>query len=135
MKRDRNQKDGGLSTAPADPLKPWRDWFVQNEREWSETLTRMMKDESVARVVGQEINSALHRQQMLTQGMATPMAMMNLPTREDVIGLAERIGRLEDGLARIEAMFVQMRNALPGTVAPAPVPARTRKPAAARKAR
>ncbi len=107
-----------------DPMKAWRDWFVQNEREWSESLTRMMKDESVARSVGQEINAALYRQQMLTQGAATPMAMMNVPTRDDVVALGERIGQLEDAVARVEAALVQLKSGAPAS---APKPPRTRK--------
>jgi hypothetical protein len=108
-----------------DPLKAWRDWFVKNEREWSESLTRVMKEEAVARAVGQEINAALYSQQMLTQGMAGPLAAMNMPTRDDVNALGERLGRLEDAVARLEATLVQTRNAL----APQPgrKPPRTRK--------
>ena len=93
-----------------------------------------MKNEPVARAVGQEINAALHSQQMLTQGMAAPLAMMNLPTREDIVALGERLGRLEDAVARVEASLVQMRTrprpASPrGEAAP-----RTRKPPRARQA-
>ena len=116
-----------MSKAPAiaaDPMKAWRDWFVQNEREWSESLTRMLKDETVAKGMGQEIHAATHRQQMLTQGMAGPMAAMNLPTRDDLVALGERMGLVEDALARIEAMLVQSRS--PTTTKPP----RTRKPPA-----
>ena len=117
----------------SDPLKAWRDWFVENERAWSESLTRVMNTEPVSRAVGQEVNAALHSQQMLTQGMAAPLAMMNLPTREDVVALGERVGRLEDAVARVEAALVQMRSAPAGK--PTGKPARTRKPPARGAAR
>jgi hypothetical protein len=121
-------KDAGVpaAKAAADPLRAWRDWFVQNEREWSESLTKLMKEEAVARAVGQQINAALHAQQMMTQGMARPLEMLNLPAREDVVALGERIGRLEDAVARLEAAVVQMRSAAGRE--PARAPARTRKP-------
>ena len=120
-----------MSKPPAlDPLKAWRDWFVENERTWSESLTRIMDTEPVSRAVGREINAGLHTQQMLTQGMATPLAMMNLPTRDDVVALGERVGRLEDAVARVEAALVQMRNAGAPIAQPALKPARTRKPPA-----
>jgi hypothetical protein len=119
-------KTPSLPATAADPLKAWRDWFVQNEREWSESLTRVMKTEEVARAVGQQINAAVHGQQMLTQGMAGPLGMMNLPTRDDVVALGERLGRLEDAVARMEAMLVQTRDALAAD--PALKPPRTRKP-------
>ena len=114
----------GKAPAPIDPLKAWRDWFVQNERQWSESLTQILKSEPVARTVGQEINASLYRQQMMTQGMATSLQSMNLPTREDVIALGERIGQLEDSVARVEASLVRMRSA----TEPTAKPARTRKP-------
>ena len=117
--------------ATTDPLRAWREWFVQNEREWSESLTKVMKEETVARAVGQQINAALHAQQMVSQNMARPLEMLNLPARDDVVALGERIGRLEDAIARLEAAVVQMRaaNAPAGRDAAAR-PARTRRPRA-----
>lgn len=117
-----------LERSSTDPMKAWRDWFVRSERDWSEALTNLMKDDNVARAMGQEIHSGLYRQQMLTQGMAGPMAMMNLPTREDMVALAERVGALEDAVARVEAALTRMAPAA------SPRPARTRKPAARTKA-
>ncbi|MBH1965577.1 MAG: hypothetical protein I8H77_14640 [Comamonadaceae bacterium] len=93
-----------------DPLKTWREWFVKNEREWSESITKLMKDETVAQSMGQEINAAIHRQQMFTQGLASPMASMNIPSRADVVALGERIGHLEDSVARVEAALVRMES-------------------------
>lgn len=121
--------DPTAATMLTDPVKAWRDWFVRNERDWSESLTRLMKDDGVARAVGQEINTALHGQQMLTQSMATPLAMMNLPSRDDLVALGERIGQLEDAVARIEAALVQALHA--GAPDATRKPARTRKPAKA----
>jgi hypothetical protein len=112
-----------------DPLKAWRDWFIQNERAWSEELTRMMKQDAVAQAIGKEINAALYGQQMLTQGMATWLGMSNLPTRDDILNLGERLGRLEDSVARQEVMLLQVRNSL--GIAEPHAPPRTRKASAA----
>jgi hypothetical protein len=132
-----------------DPLQAWRDWFIQSERDWSDALTRMMKDESVARTVGKEINAALYSQQMIKQGMAGPLAAFNLPTQQDIEALTDRIGRLEDAVARVEAGLLQMRNpsgtpsaspprtrkALPAAAPDEPATPRPRVPRPARKAR
>lgn len=98
------------AAGPIDPLKAWREWFVQSEREWSQALTRLMTDGSVARAVGQEINAALYGQQMIKQGMAGSLAMFNLPTQEHLAALGERLGRLEDAVARVEAGLVRLRD-------------------------
>ena len=95
-----------------DPLKTWRDWFIQNERAWSEEITNIMKQDAVAETVGKEINANLFRQQLLTQGIGASLALLNLPTREDILALSERLGRLEDSVARQEAALNQIRNAL-----------------------
>jgi hypothetical protein len=113
-----------------DPLKAWRDWFIQNERAWSEELTRMMKQDAVAQAIGKEINAALYWQQMLTQGMATWLGMFNLPTRDDVLNFGERLGRLEDSVARQEVMLLEVRNSL--GVAGLHAPPRTREASAAK---
>ncbi len=107
-----------------DPMKAWRDWFVQSERDWSEQLTGLMKDDNVARALGEQIHAGLHKQQMLAQTLAGPLAAMNVPTREDLVAIGERIGRLEDAVARVEALMTRMAPAA------AQSPARTRKPAA-----
>jgi hypothetical protein len=113
-----------MSDSPMDPMKAWRDWFVQSERDWSEQLTKLMKDDNVARTMGEQIHAGLYKQQMLAQSMAGPLAAMNVPTREDLVSIGERIGRLEDAIARVEALVT--RNAPAAT----PRPARTRTAAA-----
>ena len=131
----------GTEGVPAmDPMKMWREWFVKNERDWSEQITKLMKDDSVAQSLGQGINAAIHRQQMFTQGLAGPMASMNLPTRADVVALGERIGRLEDVVARLEAALVRLEargaERPPRTrQAPAPAKAEPAAKAPARRAR
>jgi hypothetical protein len=114
-----------------EPMKAWRDWFLKNEREWSESLARMVKTDAVSKALGQELNAMLYGQQALSKSMAGPMAMMNLPTRDEMSALGERFGRLEDAVARIEAALVQM-NSVAGKGAPKPP--RTRKPARKSKA-
>jgi hypothetical protein len=55
------------------------------------------------------------------------MASMNLPTRDEMMALGERLGQLEDAVARVEALLVQT---LAGSATEASKkPPRTRKPA------
>ncbi len=105
-----------------DPMRAWRDWFLKNERDWSEAMTSFMKTDEVSEAMGKEVAASLFRQQMMTEGMSGPLAMMNVPTREDVSVLSDRIGRLEDTVARIEAMLTRMEES------GAAKPSRTRKP-------
>jgi hypothetical protein len=115
--------------ATLDPMKAWREWFMKNERDWSESLTRIIKDDSVSSALGQELKAQLYQQQAMSKSMATPMALMNLPTRDELLTLSDRIGELEDAVARVEALLVQ---AQAGSAA-AKKPPRTRKPPRATK--
>jgi hypothetical protein len=116
------------SDTPADfdPMKAWREWFVKNERDWSESITAMIKEDKVSSGLGQKFNASLVQQQALTKSMAEFMASMNMPTRDDFTALGERIGQLEDSIARIEALLVQANAGSAGATAKPP---RTRKPA------
>lgn len=111
--------------AMPDPMKAWRDWFVKNERDWSESITRVIKDDAVSRSLGQEFNAALFQQQAVSKNMAEFMASMNLPTRDDFAALGDRLGQLEDAVARIEALLVEAKIGSAGAAAKTP---RTRKP-------
>jgi len=120
--------------APAlDPMRAWRDWFVSAEKDWSEGLTALMKDETVAKTMGQDFNAALHRQQMFAEVIGQMLAKLNLPSRDDVLALGERMGRIEDGLAAVQASLSQLAAGAAGKAAlPASArPPRTRKPPAA----
>lgn len=112
------------ASANFDPMKAWRDWFVKNERDWSASMTSMIKEDSVSSALGQELKAQLYQQQALAKSMAGPMAAMNLPTRDDMTSLGERLGQLEDAVARIEALLVQTKAA---NTDPATKPPRTRK--------
>ena len=117
--------------ANIEPMKAWRDWFVKNERDWSEALTGIIKDDAVSSAMGQELKAQLYQQQAFSKSMAGPMARMNLPTRDDLTALSERLGQLEDAVARVEALLVQTKNSSPTA---APKPPRTRKAPRAAKA-
>lgn len=114
-----------------DPMKAWREWFTQSERDWSEGLTRLMKDDATARALGQEIHAALYAGQMVKEGMAGSMAMMNMPTQDQLVALSERLGSLEDAVARVEANLVQLRHSLDAPATPKPTRGRKLPPPAA----
>jgi hypothetical protein len=113
--------------APAnfDPMKAWRDWFLNSERDWSESITRLIKEDAVSSALGQELKAQLYQQKQFAKDMAGPMAMMNLPTRDEILALSERLGQLEDAVARVEALLVQRKAE---SASEAAKPPRTRTP-------
>ena len=114
------------------PMHLWRDWIAKNEAQWSETVSRMLKDEHISKVLNRQLGGMqlMHRQfSALAQAS---LAVANLPSRSDFEALDERMGRLEDGLARLSAAVSDLSQALaasPSLKAPASLkrPLRTHK--------
>ena len=118
---------GDKKPVALDPMRAWRDWFVGGEKEWSDSLTRLMKDETVAKTMGQDFGAALHRQQLFAEVIGKALSALNLPSREEVLALGERLGRIEDTLAAVQASLTHLRRAGgAGTVAAGGRPPRTR---------
>ena len=109
----------------------WRDWIVKSEAQWSDAVSKMLKDERTGRMLNKQIDEARMMQRMFAEMAQVSLAAANLPSRSDLEALDERMGRIEDGLAQVSAALVQLRSALvsKGAAAQAPrKPPRTRKP-------
>ena len=120
----------------------WRDWVVKSEQQWSENMSRLLKDEKASGVLGRQIDEARMMHKMFGEMAQMSLAAANLPSRTDFEALDERMGRIEDGLSAVQAELAQLRAALVSARAVAPgaggvggsggagaAPARTRKPA------
>jgi len=114
------------------PMHLWRDWIAKNEAQWSETVSRMLKDEHISKVLNRQLGELqlMHRQ--FSELAQASLAVANLPSRSDFEALDERMGRLEDGLARLSAAVSDLSQALaasPSLKAPASLkrPLRTHK--------
>ena len=94
------------------PATLWRDWIVKSEAQWSEALSTMMKDEGTGSALNRQIEEARQMQRMFAEMAQAGLASANLPSRSDFEALDERLGRLEDGLASVNAALVQLRSAL-----------------------
>jgi len=110
-----------------DPLGLWRDMLAQWERGLNSVANQAMGSDEFSRAMHQVTSLGLRMQQSMGEAMNKSLQALNLPSRGDLLAINERIGRIEETLARIEAA------ARPGAEAPesAPRPARTRQPPAA----
>ena len=123
----------------ADPFAMWRDWVSQSERQWNSFLNNAMATDEFSQSLGKFMDVYLGMQKSMNEVMSRYLTTMNLPTRDDVLGLGDRLSGIEERLASME-------NALAGVSAPkatsaptaaaspssngVPRPPRTRKPAA-----
>ena len=115
---------------PPDLAARFRDLVTQWERNVNSLANQAMGTESFSRLMQEGQRLQLAVQQATSEAMGRRLAAMNMPTREDIIRVAEKLGEVERRLARIEAR-------LEGDSAPAPTEAtrvgrpRTRQPPAA----
>jgi hypothetical protein len=109
----------------------WRDWVVKSEAQWSDTVSKMLKDEHSGPLLNKQVDEARMMHRMFSEMAQASLAAANLPSRSDFEALDERLGRVEDGLASVSAELVRLRSALVSSGAAAPTrskPPRTRKP-------
>lgn len=116
-----------------DPMAMWRDWVATSERQWNAFLNNAMATDEFSQAMGRFMDVYLGMQKNMNEVMGKYLQAANLPTRDDVLGLGERLTALEDRLIRMETLLVAMAAAnAPAAEAPAkPRPPRTRKPAKA----
>ena len=107
-----------------DPLGLWRDMLGQWERGLNSVANQAMGSDEFSRAMHQVTSLGLRMQQTMGETMNKSLQALNLPSRGDLVALSERLGRIEETLARIEAGASTQATA-PPTV---PKPPRTRQP-------
>ena len=105
-------KDGG-----SDPGEQFRELVTQWERNINSFANQMMGTETFSRAMQDTQRARLGVQQALSDLMARYLAAMNMPSRDDVIRIGERLQHLEKRLTQIESLL--------GSAAPAPDPSAT----------
>ena len=63
------------------PVKIWRDWIVRSEAQWSETVSKLLRDERAGGVLNRQLDEMqlMHRQ--FSEFAQATLAAANLPSR------------------------------------------------------
>lgn len=102
-----------------DPLQLWRDAVSKLEKSANERANAQLKAPGVARSLQDAATVSFGLQQAYAKAIDAYLRQANLPSRKQVVELAETLQRLEEKIDRL----------LPVTADPQP--ARTRRPAVA----
>lgn len=136
---------------PPDPLNPFdpfgtlrtaRDAYMDT---WSKTMLDLVNSEGYAEATSRMLDSYLTMstpmRKLLESSMTQVLAQLNMPTRADVISVAERMTNIEMRLDDLDARFDQLEHLLrerPGAPAAASqhgsAPARRGRPVTAKSA-
>jgi len=115
-----------MTNIPTDPMAMWRDFLGQWEKAANDVGGQLMQRPETAEAMHKATAMGLKAQTAMHDAMAKMLSAANMPSKAEVEAIGERLGAIEQTLARIEA-------AISGEVSPAvstPKPARTRKPTA-----
>lgn len=117
--------------SPSDPLSSWREWMSQSESRLNTLFNEVMATDGYSRVMGGLTKVFVSMQKSMSEGMERYFTSLSLPTRSDVIDLAQRLSMIESRLLSIETSLVRLAG--PATprdesTAAAPRPPRTRRP-------
>jgi SMC interacting uncharacterized protein involved in chromosome segregation len=117
-----------------DPVAIWQNMIGEMEKGFNAFASKAMESPEFSRVVNQVGGVSAGAQKQLGDLMEKYLAGMNLPSRAQMVGMAERLQSIEGQLNEIKALLHQVHrnSAAPegGQVA-APKPARTKRPPSA----
>jgi glutathione S-transferase len=115
--------------SPPDPAAAFRELVTQWERNINSVANQVMGTESFSRLMQEAQRLQLAVQQATSEAMGRRLAALNMPTREDIIRLAEKLTEVDRRLARIEATLDGDPTIAPDE-APRAAKPRTRRPPA-----
>jgi SMC interacting uncharacterized protein involved in chromosome segregation len=116
-----------------DPVVLWQTMIGEMEKGFNAFANQAMASPEFSKVVNQVGGSAAGAQKQLGDLMEKYLVSMNLPSRAQMVSMAERLQSIEGQLNEIKALLHQVHNnpSAPEGYAGAPKPPRTKRPPSA----
>jgi hypothetical protein len=117
-----------------DPFAIWQNMLGEMEKGFNTFATRAMESPEFSKVVNQVGGVSAGAQKQLGEMMEKYLLTVNLPSRAQMVDMAERLQSIEGQLAEIKALLNQVHNnsgAPAGGYPAAPKPPRTKRPPSA----
>jgi hypothetical protein len=114
-----------------DPVAIWQNMIGEMEKGFNSFANQAMASPEFSKAVNQVGGATAGAQKQLGDLMEKYLVGMNLPSRAQMVGMAERLQSIEGQLNEIKALLLQVHNnsaAAEGGYAAAPRPPRTRRP-------
>ena len=125
---------------PFDPFEAWRGMRNVGMEAWAKAMTEAVNSDDYAKASGAMMDAYLTAsiplREVLEKAMAQALQQMNMPTRADIISLAERLTQMEMRLDDMDAKLdevgkrpVEPTVTQPVAAQPAPATSTPTKPA------
>ena len=115
----------------SDPVAMWQKMIGEMEKGFNAFANQAMTSPEFSKAMNQAGGATAGAQKQFGDFMEKYLLNMNLPSRAQMVGMAERIQSIESQLNEIKTMLQQMQRAsgnIPNEPAGAPRPPRTRRP-------
>lgn len=112
-----------------DPVALWQKMIGEMEKGFNSLATKAMESPEFSQAMNRAGGVAAGAQKQFGDLMEKYLLSMNLPSREQITGIAERLQSIEGQINEIKAMLSQMSAASGASQAgSAPRPPRTKRP-------
>lgn len=112
-----------------DPVALWQKMVGEMEKGFNSFATKAMETPEFSQAMNRAGGAAAGAQKQFGDFMEKYLISMNLPSREQMTGIAERLQSIEGQLGEIKSMLSQMSASSPGApIDAAPRPPRTKRP-------
>jgi SMC interacting uncharacterized protein involved in chromosome segregation len=113
-----------------DPVVMWQNMIGEMEKGFNSFATQAMASPEFSKVMNQVGGATAGAQKQLGEWMEKYLVSMNLPSRAQMVGMAERLQSIEGQLNEIKAMLTQMGKAtgVAAGGASTSMPPRTKRP-------
>ena len=123
-------EEDGMADKSNDPVALWQTMIGEMEKGFNAFANQAMSSPEFSKAMNQAGGVTAGAQKQFGELMEKYLLSMNLPSRAQMIGMAERLQSIEGQLNEIKAMLSQMNSASGGTsgYAGTPRPPRTKRP-------
>jgi len=122
-----------MADKSSDPVALWQKMIGEMEKGFNAFANQTMSSPEFSRAMNQAGGATTGAQRQFGEFMEKYLLSMNLPSRAQMVGMAERLQSIEGQLDEIKAMLNQMNRdsgAGEGSYAAPPRPPRTKRPPA-----
>lgn len=93
--------------ADFDPLAMWKEWQTASMSAWAKIMSETVSSEDFAQSMGQSLNDYLETttpiREQVERAIEQYLQQMNMPSRQEVISIAQRLTNLEMRIDDLDA--------------------------------
>jgi hypothetical protein len=129
-----NSEESAMADKSNDPVAMWQNMIGEMEKGFNSFANQAMASPEFSKVMNQVGGATAGAQKQLGEWMEKYLVSMNLPSRAQMVGMAERIQSIEAQLNEIKVMIGQLSRASGVNAVGSPdkqMPPRTKQPPSA----